>query len=114
MGIPSLIKDAVRRIAEHGDPERIMLFGSCAKGMIGPDSDIDLLVVMNTDVPRPFRLNGLKPLFLEYPVPIDLIVLTEEEYEDECRKPYSFVYSASISGIVLYERGVGIKEGGLR
>jgi len=38
-------EDAVRRIAERFSPDKIILFGSCARGDAGPDSDIDLLVL---------------------------------------------------------------------
>ena len=41
-----IIEALVRRIADEVHPLRILLFGSAARGNMGPDSDIDLLVVM--------------------------------------------------------------------
>ena len=41
-----MIRKMVNRILEHFDPDRIILFGSHARGEAGPDSDVDLLVVM--------------------------------------------------------------------
>ncbi len=41
-----MISEMVNRIVEHFDPEKIILFGSHARGEAGPDSDVDLLVVM--------------------------------------------------------------------
>ena len=40
------IAEMVRRIVAQSDPEKIILFGSCARGDATPDSDVDLLVVM--------------------------------------------------------------------
>jgi predicted nucleotidyltransferase len=42
-----LLDDVVRRIAERFSPDNIILFGSCARGAGGPDSDIDLLVLFS-------------------------------------------------------------------
>ena len=43
---PQIIDDLVRRIVEVVHPRRIILFGSAARGDMGPDSDIDILVVV--------------------------------------------------------------------
>lgn len=43
---PQLIEELVRRIVEFVHPLRIILFGSAARGEMGPDSDFDVLVVM--------------------------------------------------------------------
>lgn len=40
------IEQMVLQIVKRFDPERIILFGSAARGEAGPDSDVDLLVVM--------------------------------------------------------------------
>ena len=41
-----LIREMVNRIVRRFDPEKVILFGSYATGKAGPDSDVDLLVVM--------------------------------------------------------------------
>ena len=41
-----LLAEAVRRAVEVARPIRIILFGSAARGTMGPDSDFDLLVVV--------------------------------------------------------------------
>jgi predicted nucleotidyltransferase len=41
-----IIAEMVRRIVKEFDPHQIILFGSFARGQAGPDSDVDLLVVM--------------------------------------------------------------------
>ncbi len=39
------LKEVVRRVVESAQPEKIVLFGSAARGTMGPNSDIDLLVI---------------------------------------------------------------------
>ena len=41
---PAVLEEIVRRIVEVAQPERVILFGSAARGEMGPDSDVDLLV----------------------------------------------------------------------
>jgi len=43
--IPDVLDEVVQRIVAVADPEKIILFGSAARGELGPDSDLDLLVV---------------------------------------------------------------------
>ena len=47
--VPAMIDRMVQRIVKKFHPERIILFGSHARGQAGPDSDVDLLVVMPMD-----------------------------------------------------------------
>ena len=42
---PAILADVIKRIVAVADPERIVLFGSAARGTMGPDSDLDLLVI---------------------------------------------------------------------
>lgn len=41
----STLDEIIRRVVEVADPERIILFGSAARGEMGPHSDVDLLIV---------------------------------------------------------------------
>jgi uncharacterized protein len=52
---PAILAEVVRRIVEVAHPDRIVLFGSAARGQMGPDSDLDLLVV-KAGVPHRRRL----------------------------------------------------------
>jgi hypothetical protein len=48
---PAVLDALVRRIAERFSPDKIILFGSRARGEAGPDSDVDLLVLFS-EVPK--------------------------------------------------------------
>jgi predicted nucleotidyltransferase len=49
---PEVIEDVVRRILSAGAPLRIVLFGSRARGQAHPNSDLDLLIIEESDLPR--------------------------------------------------------------
>jgi predicted nucleotidyltransferase len=52
-GVPKeVLDDIVRRIVEVAAPEKIILFGSAARGELGPNSDIDLLVIKGGEYDR--------------------------------------------------------------
>jgi uncharacterized protein len=42
---PAILADVVKRVVDAAAPEKIVLFGSAARGTMGPDSDLDLLVI---------------------------------------------------------------------
>jgi predicted nucleotidyltransferase len=63
-----LLREAVRRIVLAGNPQKIVLFGSRARGDHRADSDLDLLIIENSDLPRykrsPRYYRSLRGLFL--------------------------------------------------
>lgn len=75
------LEAVVRRIVEVAKPDRIILFGSAARGEGNPDSDLDLLVV-KSGVPHRRRLaqQVYRALF-GIPVPVDILVVTPEDIE---------------------------------
>jgi predicted nucleotidyltransferase len=98
------LREAVDRLATRFHPEKIILYGSRARGEGGPDSDADLLVIMPVDgskrqqaVQMDLALEGIR-------IPIDLIVVTPEEVEKYRETIGSVVYEAVREGKVLYER----------
>ena len=77
----TLLDEIVRRVVEVAHPDRIILFGSAARGQLGPDSDIDLLVV-KSGVPHRRRLaQEIHLNFFGIPAPVDVIVVTPEDIE---------------------------------
>ena len=105
---PKVLDDIVRRVVEAAQPERIILFGSAARGEMGPDSDIDLLVVksgkFNHDrVTRNIYRN------LSGAAAVDALVVTPEVLEHYGDSPYLVYYPALREGKVIYDTGK--KEG---
>lgn len=96
----------VARLVSRYDPDRVVLFGSHARGDAAPSSDIDLLVVKRTE--RRFLdrlLDAMEALDPE--VAVDLLVYTPEELEDMLRRGNPFVTRALEEGRDLYVRRAG-------
>jgi len=93
----------VRLLTAQGDPERIIVFGSMASGEIEPWSDIDLVIVQQTDLPFMKRLREVRRL-LKPRVGTDILVYTPSEFE-QLRRERPFVRDEILGkGVVLYER----------
>lgn len=101
--IEAAIQEMVRRIVAGFDPEKIILFGSQARGDAGPDSDVDLLVVMDTDSKRRTAVDIAVKLHA-MGVPKDIVVITPAEFERRKDISGSIAYPAHHEGRVLYER----------
>lgn len=102
--LPAAIHEMVRRIVARFDPEQVILFGSYARGTAGPDSDADLMIVMQVQGPK-------RPVVVEMyreigPVGLakDLIVITPEELSQHQNDPGFIIYTALREGEVLYDR----------
>jgi predicted nucleotidyltransferase len=76
-----IIDQMVFRIVERFDPERIILFGSAGRGDTGPDSDVDLLVVMPIQGSRREKAVEIGVAVNDIPVPKDIFVTTPEDFE---------------------------------
>jgi predicted nucleotidyltransferase len=75
------IDELVQRIVEEVRPLRIILFGSASRGKIGPDSDIDLLVVMPGGVHRRQVAQLLYQKITGLGVPFDILVATPDDLQ---------------------------------
>ena len=76
-----IINHLVQRIIEEVHPLRIILFGSAATGEIGPDGDVDLLIVMPDGVHRRRTAQLLYRKIRGIDVPFDVIVATPTDLE---------------------------------
>ena len=100
----TLLAEASQRLTERFSPLRVLVFGSYARGTAGPDSDLDLLLVMSeVGDPRAVAIEARRVL-ADLPVPKDVIVTTPEEVERRRDSPWHVVGTAVREGRVLYER----------
>jgi len=79
-GRDPVLRRIVRALREYG-AERIILFGSRARGDALPDSDYDVIVIRRTDRDFTQRLRDVVPYILRAGVRMDVIVYTPEEWE---------------------------------
>jgi predicted nucleotidyltransferase len=94
----------VRRIVERFDPERIILFGSYARGDAGPDSDVDLLVVMHVEGSRREKGVEIGVALHDIRLPKDIIVTTPGDFEWRKEVVGTIERLAAREGKVLYAR----------
>jgi predicted nucleotidyltransferase len=100
----ALLAEIVRRMLQAGSPERIVLFGSHARGTARHDSDLDLLVVERSSLPRYRRApKYLRALVGVFPSK-DVVVWTPEEIASWRNVPHAFITSVLREGRTLYER----------
>jgi predicted nucleotidyltransferase len=98
-----LLHEVVRRIRATAEPERIILFGSRARGEDRAASDLDLLIVLNTALPRHKRPLPFYRALAGLGVAKDIVVYTPEEVEDWKTASCSLVATALREGQILYE-----------
>jgi uncharacterized protein len=98
------INRMARIIAERFQPELIILFGSHARGTAGPDSDVDLLVVMDPRGSRRQKAVEIGAALHEIPLPKDIIVTTPEEFAWRKHVIGTIERPAASEGRVLYAR----------
>jgi predicted nucleotidyltransferase len=100
----ALLQEVVRRILSVGFPLKIVLFGSRARGTARPDSDLDLLIIEDSDIPRYKRaaryLRALVGLFPEK----DVVVWTPDEVQEWAEVLHAFITTALREGKTLYTR----------
>jgi predicted nucleotidyltransferase len=98
------LREIVRRIVAAVDPEKIILFGSAARGTMGPDSDLDLLVVKSGEYHPVDASQAVYRTLPDIDLSIDVIVATPEalaKYGDSFCVVY---YPALREGKLLYDR----------
>jgi predicted nucleotidyltransferase len=98
------LPQAIERIVRELQPEKIILFGSYAYGDPTPDSDVDLLVIMETDAPRRERYLAVSRLLVPRPFPVDILVKTPLEIQQAFQRNDFFIKEIVTQGRVLYEQ----------
>ena len=99
-----LLQTITTRIADAIQPQKIILFGSWARGERGPHSDIDLLIIQESDLPRTQRYAQVRRLFWGMGIPMDILVYTPQEFARYQSLPGSFTHTVAHEGRVLYAR----------
>ncbi len=94
----------VRRIVKRFHPERVILFGSHARGTAGPDSDVDLLVVMPLVGSKLEKQLEIRRSLHEFKVSKDIIITTPEDFEWRKEIPGTIERPAAREGKVVYVR----------
>ncbi|MBU6428484.1 MAG: nucleotidyltransferase domain-containing protein, partial [Cyanobacteria bacterium REEB65] len=99
------VPEIVGRIVRSFSPERIILFGSLARGEAGPDSDVDLLVIF-ADIARNRRelRVAIRETLDDLPISKDILVATPDEIRKSEKRLGSILWPISQEGRVVYDR----------
>jgi predicted nucleotidyltransferase len=99
-----LLQTIVQRLLAAGHPQKIILFGSQARGQAGRDSDYDLLVIENSNQPRYRRAVSYRRALKDLGTSKDIVVWTPSEIKEWQNVSNAFITKALREGVVLYER----------
>ncbi|SRR5258708_7266218 len=98
------IQEMVRRIVDNFRPEKVVLFGSYARGTAGPDSDVDLMVVMPLTKSGRETCVEIRGVLHGLGLAKDIIVATPSEWERYRKIAGSLIRTAHEEGKTLYDR----------
>jgi hypothetical protein len=100
--VPPALLDPV---VAYFNPRRVIVFGSVARGEAGPDSDIDLLVIVDDDTPAAkVTLQAGYQSRKSYHQPADVIPVRERIYQRNSQIAGTLSRAAMLDGVVVYEQ----------
>jgi Predicted nucleotidyltransferases len=97
-----ILDDLVQRIVQAVHPRRIILFGSAARGQMGPHSDLDVLVVMPDGAHRRQTARRIYRVLSGLGVSKDIVVVTESDVWQFADEPSLVICPALKEGMELY------------
>ena len=98
-----LLTQVVSRLRTSSSPARVILFGSVATGAATADSDLDLLVVLDDVADARAESIRLRDALGDLGMPIDVIVMSTERFEETKHVIGGVAYPAHKYGRVIYE-----------
>jgi len=96
------IDELVRRIVKAVHPRRVVLFGSAARGEMGPNSDLDVLVIMPDGTHRRKTAQEIYRRMWGFGFAKDIVVVTESDVREYGANPYMIIKHALEEGRELY------------
>jgi predicted nucleotidyltransferase len=102
--LPPLVQRTLQRLIRAFAPERIMLFGSYAKGTVHGGSDVDLLLVANLEGNPAFHQRRARQLAADCFPRVDIVFATPEEVTEAANARSPFLLSILGNGITVYTR----------
>jgi predicted nucleotidyltransferase len=95
----------LNQVVKYFNPKQVIVFGSVARGEAGPDSDIDLLVIVDDDTPpEKVTLKAGYESRKSYHAPADVIPVREKTFRQNARIAGTLSRAAVLDGVVVYDR----------
>ena len=95
--------DQVLRLLQD-EADKIILFGSHARGQATPESDIDLLILKDRVKNRSAEVVRLRRLLSPLRIPVDIVVAENSDFQEWSTTPGNLMYEIATEGKVLYEK----------
>jgi predicted nucleotidyltransferase len=95
----------INSISKNYNPEKVILFGSLSGNTIKETSDIDLVVIKQTDKDPWIRMEEVDA-YIDHTFPVDVLVYTPDEIRNRLKINDCFVKDILAEGKVLYERTI--------
>lgn len=102
--IDETLQEVVKRIVEVARPQKVILFGSAARGEMGPNSDADLLVVVEEPADRLRIAQTIYKNLRGVPQAVDIVVVTTDDVERYKDSPAVVIHPALKEGRVVYAK----------
>jgi predicted nucleotidyltransferase len=99
---PAMVDDLVSRVVRCVAPSRIIVFGSAARGEVGPNSDLDILVIVPDGTHRSETARKLCHALWDLGIPKDVVVATESDVEEFGEEPSLVIHPALKEGKEIY------------
>lgn len=99
---PESIALAIERLVQAAKPQRIVIFGSYARGDAAEDSDLDLLIIEHEVVDRAAEMVRLRRILRPLRIPVDLLVYSQDEVARWGDQPGTALYWALREGHQVY------------
>ena len=100
---PAILGDVIERIVRAARPERIVMFGSAARGTMGPNSDLDLLVIKAGTFKWTRVYERIVTELRGKTAPVDFILVSRDDIERFGNSPALVIYPAIREGKTVYE-----------
>lgn len=96
------LREIIRRVVKVAHPEKIILFGSAARGQMGPNSDVDLLVIKPGKFHQGHLTGEIYMNLHGVGVPVDVILVTPEQVEKYAETHFLVISPALREGKEVY------------
>lgn len=100
------IKSIIKTIVLNYNPNKIWLFGSYSNKTHNKNSDIDLLIIKDTDIKASKRASEVHRLFNPYLFDLDILIYTPDEFENQKNIINSIAYFINREGKIIYEQSI--------
>jgi len=99
---PAILRSIIQRVVDVAHPKKIILIGSAARGEMGPNSDVDLLVIKGGKYNRRRLTTAIYRHLRQADAPVDVVLATPEEVERYQDTPCLVICPALREGKVVY------------